>query len=286
VIRPRKRFGQHFLHDPGVIARIIASLELRAGDAVVEIGPGYGALTGELLRAAGRLDAIEIDRDLAALLRQRFAAAPGFVLHEADALQTDWRSLAAARGARLRVVGNLPYNVSTPLLFRLLECADAIADMHFMLQKEVVDRILAAPGSRSYGRLTVMLAPRVLGERVLDVGRGAFTPAPQVLSSVLRLRVIEPPWPIPRLYAAVVSAAFGQRRKTLRNALRAYLSSAQIEALGLDPQVRAEQLAPREFARLAQAAATSGAPAPDAAAPEPTPSSPVALAQPPGAVIH
>lgn len=265
MIRARKRFGQHFLHDPAVIARIVAALELRPGDAVVEIGPGHGALTGQLLRAAGRLDAIEIDRELAAALRERFIGEPAFVLHEMDALQMDWRALAGARAARLRLVGNLPYNISTPLLFRLLESAEVIADMHFMLQREVVDRIVATPGTPEYGRLTVMLAPRVQAQRLLDVGSGAFRPAPRVLSSVVRLRLIEPPWPIPALYGSIVAAAFGQRRKTLRNALRGHLSGAQIEALGLDPGARAEQLAPREFARLAEAAA---------------------LAQPPGAVLH
>ncbi len=254
MIRARKRFGQHFLHDPAVIGRIIAAVELRSGDAAVEIGPGRGALTAGLLQAAGRLDAIEIDRDLAALLRARFASEPGFVLHEIDALAMDWRALARSRGARLRLIGNLPYNISTPLLFRLLDCADAITDMHFMLQKELVDRILAAPGSQAYGRLTVMLAPRVHGQRVLDVGPGAFQPAPQVISSVVRLRVIESAWPIPPRFADVVAAAFGQRRKTLRNALRRHLTAAQIESLGIDPASRAEQLAPRDFARLAEAA--------------------------------
>ncbi|HTW73976.1 MAG TPA: 16S rRNA (adenine(1518)-N(6)/adenine(1519)-N(6))-dimethyltransferase RsmA [Steroidobacteraceae bacterium] len=272
MIRARKRFAQHFLHDPAVIARIVAAVNLAPGDAAVEIGPGRGALTAGLLRAAGRLDAVEIDRDLAALLRARFAAEPGFVLHEIDALTMDWRALASARGARLRLIGNLPYNISTPLLFRLLECAEAISDMHFMLQKELVDRILAVPGSPAYGRLTVMLAPRVRGERVLDVGAGAFQPAPQVRSSVVSLRVIAPPWPIPPRFAEVVAAAFGQRRKTLRNALRRLLTAGQIEALELDPGARAEQLAPRDFARLAQAAAT--------AQPQ------VPLARPPGAVLH
>jgi 16S rRNA (adenine1518-N6/adenine1519-N6)-dimethyltransferase len=148
VIRARRRFGQHFLHDPAVIARIVAAIALRPGDAAVEIGPGRGALTARLLAAAGQLDAIEIDRDLAAALRERFAAEPRWVLHESDALRMDWRALAAERGARLRVIGNLPYNISTPLLFRLLEASEAILDMHFMLQKEVVDRIVASPRQR------------------------------------------------------------------------------------------------------------------------------------------
>jgi 16S rRNA (adenine1518-N6/adenine1519-N6)-dimethyltransferase len=223
----------------------------------VEIGPGQGALTQRLLEAAGRLEVIEIDRDLAALLRNRYADQPRFVLHEADALQVDWRAMAAARGARLRLIGNLPYNISTPLLFRVLAAADAILDMHFMLQREVVDRIVAAPGTAAYGRLTVMLAPRVSATRVLDVGAGAFRPAPKVASSVVRMVVLDalPDWASSPLYGAVVTAAFGQRRKTLRNALSAYLSAQQIGALGIDPGLRAETLTPMQFGALAQAAA-------------------------------
>jgi 16S rRNA (adenine1518-N6/adenine1519-N6)-dimethyltransferase len=235
----------------------VAAIGLKPGDAAVEIGPGQGALTQRLLEAAGALDAVEIDRDLAALLRARYADQPRFVLHEADALQVDWRAMAAARGARLRLIGNLPYNISTPLLFRALQAADAILDMHFMLQREVVDRILAAPGTAAYGRLTVMLAPRVSASRVIDVGAGAFRPVPKVASSVVRLVVLDalPDWAGSPLYAAVVTAAFGQRRKTLRNALRQYLSAAQIGALGIDPGLRAETLTPMQFGALAQAAA-------------------------------
>jgi 16S rRNA (adenine1518-N6/adenine1519-N6)-dimethyltransferase len=255
--RARKRFGQHFLHDPAVIARIVAAIDLKPGDAAVEIGPGQGALTQRLLEAAGRLEVVEIDRDLAALLRHRYADQPRFVLHEADALQVDWRAMAAARGARLRLIGNLPYNISTPLLFRVLEAADAILDMHFMLQREVVDRIVAAPGTAAYGRLTVMLAPRVTAQRLLDVGPGAFRPAPKVASSVVRLAVLDalPDWACAPLYGAVVAAAFGQRRKTLRNSLSRYLSAPQIGALDIDPGARAETLTPAQFGALAQAAA-------------------------------
>ncbi|HWG77194.1 MAG TPA: 16S rRNA (adenine(1518)-N(6)/adenine(1519)-N(6))-dimethyltransferase RsmA [Steroidobacteraceae bacterium] len=269
MIHARKRFGQHFLHDPAVIARIVAAVRLQPGDAAVEIGPGRGALTGALLQAAGQLDAIEIDRDLTALLRQRFSAQSGLRLHEADVLGFDWRSLAAERGGRLRLVGNLPYNISTPLLFRLLDCIEVIHDMHFMLQREVAERILASPGSDAYGRLGVMLAPRLSAERVLEVGAGAFQPPPRVASTVLRLSVRDAP-PPPPLYAAVVAAAFAQRRKTLRNALRDYLDAAHIRALGLDPGERAEQLSPHEFAALARAAQQAAAP----------------LAQVPDAVIH
>jgi 16S rRNA (adenine1518-N6/adenine1519-N6)-dimethyltransferase len=260
-MRPRRRFGQHFLHDPAVIARIIAAIALKPGDAAVEIGPGQGALTAQLWAAAGQLDAIEIDRDLAAELRRRFATAAHWRLHEADALKMDWQALAAARGTRLRVVGNLPYNISTPLLFQLLSAADAILDMHFMLQKEVVDRIVASPGSAAYGRLTAMLAPRVVATRLLDVGPGAFRPAPRVSSAVVRLAIIEAPpeWSLSPLYAAVVTAAFGQRRKTLRNSLSQYLSAAQMQELGIDPAARAETLAPAQFGALAHAAAATRA---------------------------
>ncbi len=234
----------------------MAAIGLAPGDAAVEIGPGQGALTQRLLEAAGALEVIEIDRDLAAVLRSRYAGQPRFVLHEGDALQVDWRAMAAARGARLRLIGNLPYNISTPLLFRALEAADVIRDMHFMLQREVVDRIVAAPGTPAYGRLTVMLAPRVRAARLLDVGPGAFRPAPKVASSVVRLVVLEqlPPWAGSPLYGAVVTAAFGQRRKTLRNALSRYLTAQQIGALGIDPGLRAETLTPMQFGALAQAA--------------------------------
>ncbi len=234
----------------------MAAIGLAPGDAAVEIGPGQGALTQRLLEAAGRLEVIEIDRDLAALLRNRYAGQPRFVLHEADALQVDWRAMAQARGARLRLIGNLPYNISTPLLFHALQAADAILDMHFMLQREVVDRIVAAPGTAAYGRLTVMLAPRVSAARLLDVGPGAFRPAPKVASSVVRMVVLDqlPQWAASPLYAAVVTAAFGQRRKTLRNALSRFLTAQQIGALGIDPGLRAETLAPEQFGALAQAA--------------------------------
>ncbi len=255
--RARKRFGQHFLHDPAVIDRIVGAIAPQADDALVEIGPGQGALTGPLLRAAGRLDSIEIDRDLVVMLREQYAASPGLTLHEADALTFDWHALARQRGTALRVVGNLPYNISTPLLFRLADAADVIRDMHFMLQKEVVDRIVARPGTGEYGRLTVMLAARTIAERVLDVGAGAFRPVPKVSSSVVRLSIRPAPaeWSRSEFYSRIVSAAFNQRRKTLRNSLRAYLSAEQIEAVGIDPGVRAETLSPPEFGALAQAAA-------------------------------
>jgi 16S rRNA (adenine1518-N6/adenine1519-N6)-dimethyltransferase len=256
-MRARKRFGQHFLHDPVVIARIVAAIAPQPGDAMVEIGPGPAALTGPLLAACGQLDAIEIDRDLAAKLRLRFASQPGFRLHEADALDVDWSALASQRGQSLRLVGNLPYNISTPLLFGLLAHAAVIRDMHFMLQKEVVDRIVAEPDTESYGRLGVMLAPRVIATRVLEVGPGAFQPPPKVRSAVVRLvmRPDTPVWARGPEYAAVVTAAFGQRRKTLRNSLSALLTAGQIADAGVDPGARAETLTPAQFGALAQAAA-------------------------------
>ena len=187
-MRARKRFGQHFLHDPGTIERILAAIAARPGEALVEIGPGQGALTGSLLAAAGALDVIEIDRDLAGALRQQYAGQPELRVHEADALEFDYGALARAHTRPLRVVGNLPYNISTPLLFRLLAYSQHIHDLHFMLQKEVVDRIVAAPGSKQYGRLGVMLAPRVHATRLLEVGPGAFRPAPRVWSAVVANR--------------------------------------------------------------------------------------------------
>lgn len=255
MVYARKRFGQNFLHDPRVIADIVAAVAPQPDDALVEIGPGRGALTAPLLELCGHLDAIEIDRDLAAELRLRFADRR-LTLHEADALRFDFAALAAQRGRKLRVIGNLPYNVSTPLLFHLLDAHAAIADLHIMLQKEVIDRICAAPGSGAYGRLTVMLAPWVIAERLFDVGPGAFRPAPQVWSAVARLTVrAQPAFAVDQRYARVVAAAFSQRRKTLRNALRPMLDAATITACGIDPGVRPETLTPREFAALAGALA-------------------------------
>ena len=258
AVRARKRFGQHFLHDPLVIDRIVSLIQPRPGQHLVEIGPGRGALTDALLSAAGELDAVEIDRDLAAELRTRHAAHPGFRLHESDALAMDWTALARQRGGPLRLVGNLPYNISTPLLFALLAHADALQDLHFMLQREVVDRIVAMPGSGEYGRLGVMLAPFVHAERLLDVGAGAFQPPPRVQSAVVRMRphAQVPAWARRPEYARVVAAAFNQRRKQLRNALSALLDAAQISAAGVDPTARAETLSAAQFGALAERAAS------------------------------
>lgn len=255
--RARKRFGQHFLHDRQIIERIVTAIAPLPGEHLVEIGPGRGALTELLLRSAATLDIIEIDRELAAELRARHAGHPRLTIHTADALKFDFSALARNRAAKLRVIGNLPYNISTPLLFRLLEHRGAIKDLHVMLQKEVIDRICAAPDSADYGRLTVMLSPWLDTERLFSVGPGAFTPAPRVWSAVARLHVREAPrFATDARYAQVVAAAFSQRRKTLRNGLRALLDEAAIAAAGVDPGARAETLRPEQFAALANAVAT------------------------------
>ncbi len=260
-MRPRKRFGQHFLHDPAVIRRIVQAVAPRADGHLVEIGPGRGALTQLLLEAGGALDAIEIDRDLAALLRERFVRESAFVLHEADALDFDFTALARERGARLRIIGNLPYNISTPLLFHLLASAAVIADMHVMLQREVVNRLVARPGGGDYGRLTVMLAPWVQCERLFDIGPGAFQPAPRVWSAIVRLTVRPAPaFAVSPHFAQVVAAAFGHRRKTLRNALKGVVSSTLIDACKLDGGVRPETLAPEAFNILARTLDTCAEP--------------------------
>ena len=248
----RKRFGQHFLHDPAVIERIVAAIGPRAGEQVVEIGPGLGAITLPMLARLPELHAIEIDRDAIRHLREATGQSPALHLHEGDALEFDLSRLDDGRG--LRVVGNLPYNISTPLLFRLLEQRAHIRDMHFMLQKEVVDRMAAAPDTEHYGRLTVMLAPWLRIEPLFDLGPGAFRPPPRVVSTFVRMAPLAEPLPIeqPRCYANVVAAAFSQRRKTLRNALKAILSQDEIRAAGIDPGARAETVPAAGFASLAR----------------------------------
>ena len=249
----RKRFGQHFLHDPAVIRRIIDAVAPAAGERIVEIGPGRGALTWGLLERAKRLDVIEIDRDLAQALGSDPRAQNGLQVHLQDALDTDFIGLRGT-GNRLRVVGNLPYNISTPLLFRLLAQRAAIADMYFMLQKEVVDRMAAKPGTKDYGRLTVMLAAVAEVEGLFDVGPGAFQPRPKVWSAIVRLRPTESPrFDMGRegVLRTLVTAAFSHRRKTLRNGLKGLLSSQDIESCGIDPQLRPETLAPAQFGMLA-----------------------------------
>lgn len=255
--RPRKRFGQHFLHDPSVIAKIVAAIAPQAGETVVEIGPGLGALTRPLLERLGRLDVVELDRDVIPHLEADCAGRGELIVHNVDALRFDFAALSpAARG--LRVCGNLPYNISTPLIFHLLEQADAIRDMHFLLQKEVVDRLAAPPGGGDYGRLSVMLQYRCRAEALFRVAPGAFSPPPKVDSAVVRLTPYESP---PHraddeaLFARLVNQAFSQRRKTLRNVLKGLLSTAQIEAVGIDPGLRPETLSVAQFVALSNAAA-------------------------------
>lgn len=223
----------------------------------MEIGPGRGALTLELLRAARRLVVIELDRDLIEPLAERLAGVGALEIHSADALTFDLCSLRRG-GERLRLVGNLPYNISTPLLFRFLDQADCIEDLHLMLQQEVVERITAAPGGKSYGRLSVMVQAYCQAQYLLSIGPGAFTPPPKVSSAFLRLTPHRPlPHAIddPALFARVVAAAFGQRRKTLRNSLSGLVTLEQLAALGIDPGERAEQIPVATFIALANAVA-------------------------------
>ncbi len=251
--RPRKRFGQHFLHDRGILDRIVDAIAPRMGEQLVEIGPGEGALTLPLLRAAGALTAIELDRDLIEPLRDKARGVGELIIVNADVLTVDFSALA--QGTPIRLVGNLPYNISTPILFHCLEHATTITDMHFMLQKEVVERMAAAPGSKTYGRLSVMLQLRCAVEPLLRVPPGAFRPPPQVDSAVVRLAPL-PPGQLPdgdfATIERIVRAAFGQRRKTLGNALSKVMDTGAITAAGIDPRARAEQLPPAAFVALAK----------------------------------
>ncbi len=234
MIRTRKRYGQHFLHDPGVLARIVAAIDPKPGERIVEIGPGRGALSRPLLERCRRLEAIEIDRDLIPILRDRCAGAGELLVHEGDVLGMNLGELHGG-GPPMRVCGNLPYNISTPLLFHLLESRAVIADMHFMLQREVVDRMVAPPGGKTYGRLTVMLAAACRSESLFRVGRGAFQPPPAVDSAVVRLVPhAADPFPLPdrARFARVVAAAFSMRRKTLRNSLRGLVGPDSVRCGG------------------------------------------------------
>lgn len=259
--RPKKRLGQHFLHAPGIIGRIVAAVGARPGEHLVEIGPGRGAITVPLLDSGATLDVIEFDRDLIAGLEALAGTMEGRLrVHHEDALEADLCAIAA--GGKLRVVGNLPYNISTPLLFRLLEQRSCIRDMHFMLQKEVVDRMVCAPGSRDYGRLSVMIQYHCEAQRLFTIGPGAFNPPPQVESAFVRLVPrAHPPFPQPvddDAFALVVRMAFAQRRKTLRNALKGLLDAEDFAAAGVDAGLRAEQLGLEEFARLTLAVRQAG----------------------------
>jgi len=251
--RPRKRFGQHFLHDGQVIDRIVAAIDPRPGDRLVEIGPGQGVLTRPLLAAAGSIDVIELDRDLAGDLHRRLGQPSGLTVHQADALDFDFTALAGSD--RIRIVGNLPYNISTPLIFHLLGQADVISDMIFMLQKEVVDRLVAEPGSRQYGRLSVMAGFYCRMNRLFDVGPEAFHPPPKVDSAIIRM-IPEDLSPgdlelLPRL-ERVVRQAFSQRRKTLRKSLSGMLTETEIQAADIAPTARPETLTLAQFKSLAK----------------------------------
>lgn len=246
---PRKRFGQNFLRDAHYLQACLEAIAPQPQDLMAEIGPGLGALTAPLLRVLEHLHVVEIDRDLVARLRERFPP-ERLTVHEADALKFDF----AALGDNLRVVGNLPYNISTPLLFHLSTAADKIRDMHFMLQKEVVDRMVAAPSTPAYGRLSVMLQYRFALAHLFDVPPDAFHPPPKVTSAFVRLVPLRPlPHPArdEARFARIVNAAFATRRKTLRNALRAHFGAEDFAAAGIEPNLRAENLAVADFVRLA-----------------------------------
>ncbi|HEB93992.1 MAG TPA: 16S rRNA (adenine(1518)-N(6)/adenine(1519)-N(6))-dimethyltransferase RsmA [Gammaproteobacteria bacterium] len=253
--RPRKRFGQNFLQDPNVVAKIAHAIAPCPDDHLVEIGPGLGALTEALLPQVEAMDAVELDRDLIPKLAQRCGVLGQLRIHSADALKFDFAGLAID-GRPLRIIGNLPYNISTPLMFHLLKSRAVIRDMHFMLQKEVVDRLAATPGGKDYGRLSVMMQYHCVVDSLFDVSPGAFNPSPKVNSAVVRLR----PWERPPVAVAdvtvlekLVTQAFSQRRKTLRNTLKGLLSAEQISAQDIDPTRRAETLSLMEFAVLARA---------------------------------
>jgi 16S rRNA (adenine1518-N6/adenine1519-N6)-dimethyltransferase len=244
----KKRFGQNFLVDQNIIADIIRAIRPESDDNMVEIGPGLGALTRPLLKQLNKLHVVEIDRDIIARLKTDYPQ-DKIVIHEGDALKFDFATL----GAPLRIVGNLPYNISSPLLFHFSDYAARITDMHFMLQNEVVERMVAEPSTPAYGRLSVMLQYRFYMEKLIDVPPQSFRPAPQVDSAIVRMI------PIPAdkitvqdeaLFAKVVMAAFGQRRKTLRNTLKSYLAESDFAQLGIDAQLRAENLGVVEFANI------------------------------------
>jgi len=257
-IRPRKRFGQHFLHDRNILDKIITAIDPQADQHFIEIGPGRGALTHLLIDFVDTLDVIEIDRDLAAAL-PGVITSPKLKIYETDALNFDFSKLRPAN-APLRLVGNLPYNISTPLLFHILGYNELLTDIHVMLQKEVAQRIAAEPGNRTYGRLSVAIAARCEIKTLFHIKPGSFTPAPRVDSTFIRLRpdasrrtrILQQD-----AFDLVVKQAFGQRRKQLSNALAGVLTAARIESAGIDPSKRAEQLSVEEFISLSNQYATA-----------------------------
>jgi 16S rRNA (adenine1518-N6/adenine1519-N6)-dimethyltransferase len=251
--RARKRFGQNFLTDPAVIGRIVDAIDPRASDLIVEIGPGQAALTQPLIDSGAELHLVEIDRDLAAGLRQRYADRETVTVHEGDALKLDFEALTGGRSFRL--AGNLPYNISTPLLFHVLHWSDQIRDMHFMLQQEVVRRMAATPGGKAWGRLSLMCQYHCDVTPLFDVPPEAFTPAPKVHSAIVRLVPhATPPVRIDDMTAfdEIVTRAFSQRRKTLRNSLRGRIDADAMTAAGIDPGARPETLGLVEFAELSR----------------------------------
>jgi 16S rRNA (adenine1518-N6/adenine1519-N6)-dimethyltransferase len=250
--RPRKRFGQHFLHDQGVIRRIVDAVNPSAGDVIVEIGPGEGVLTRQLFSRCRQLHALEIDRDLATSLKRDFIDEPSVSIHQADALKFDICSLAQA-GHAIRLVGNLPYNISTPLLFHFLHHGQCLQDMHFMLQKEVVDRLVSVPGTKTYGRLSVIIQMLCETESLFEIGPGAFRPPPRVWSAVVRLRprsipMVEPDR-IPDL-EKLTQQVFSQRRKTLRKSLQGTVSADSLKKNGIDSSRRPETLSLTDWLTL------------------------------------
>lgn len=248
----RKRFGQNFLHDPGVIEQIIRAINPKPDDAIVEIGPGLGALTEEILAVNPRLQVVELDRDLIPVLRTKFFNYPEFRIHEADALKFDFSQLMVDRP--LRIIGNLPYNISTPLIFHLLSQAGVVQDMHFMLQKEVVQRMAAVPGDNNYGRLGIMTQYFCRVQPLFEVGPGAFRPAPKVDSAIVRLvphkTLPHPARDLAKLQS-VVRTAFNARRKTLRKALGGMVSAEQLQNLGINDGLRPENLDLADYVAIA-----------------------------------
>ncbi|KXO12200.1 16S rRNA (adenine(1518)-N(6)/adenine(1519)-N(6))-dimethyltransferase RsmA [Marinobacter excellens] len=258
--KARKRFGQNFLHDPGVIEKIVRSINPKPDDAIVEIGPGLGAITEEILAVNPRLQVVELDRDLIPVLRTKFFNYPEFRIHEADALSFDFSQLVVD-GRPLRIVGNLPYNISTPLIFHLLAQSGVVRDMHFMLQKEVVQRLAATPGDNNYGRLGIMAQYFCKVQPLFEVGPGAFRPAPKVDSAIVRLVPHkELPHPAKNLKTlqAVVRTAFNARRKTLRKALAALVTVEQLQSVGINDGLRPENLSLADYVKIADLLADSG----------------------------
>ncbi len=250
--KARKRFGQNFLHDHGVIRRIVACIGPKKGQRIVEIGPGKGALTEGIISTTERMDVVELDRDLIPILKVNLFRFPELTVHEADAMKFDFSSLATEQ--KIRVVGNLPYNISTPLIFHLLSQANVIEDMHFMLQKEVVDRLAARPGDNLYGRLSVMAQYYCSVESLFIVGPESFDPAPKVDSAIVRMTPHKTlPFPVEDIKGLedTVRIGFHQRRKTLRNNYKGVLDNDDFEALQIDPSLRPERLDVEEFVRIA-----------------------------------